>query len=93
MTKMKALIKERAEPGIWMGEVDKPTIKDDEVLIKIKKTAICGTDVHIYLWDEWSQKTIPVPMHVGHEFVGEIVELGKSVTGLTLGQRVSLLKI
>ena len=86
---MKALVKKYPQKGIWMEEVPKPVITESEVLIKIKKTAICGTDVHIYLWDEWSQKTIPVPMHVGHEFVGEVVELGKSVAGLKVGQRVS----
>lgn len=90
MTSMKALIKNKREPGIWLEEVPKPTIKDNEVLIKIKKTAICGTDLHIYKWDEWAQKTIPVPMHVGHEFVGEIVEIGKNVSGnLAIGDRVS----
>jgi threonine 3-dehydrogenase len=86
---MKALVKKFPKKGIWMEDVPKPTITENEVLIKIRKTAICGTDVHIYLWDEWSQKTIPVPMHVGHEFVGEVVELGKVVTGLKIGQRVS----
>lgn len=91
MNKMKALIKEKREPGIWMGEVDKPQIKSDEVLIKIKKTAICGTDLHIYKWDAWAQATIPTPMHVGHEFVGEIVEIGSSVPqkNLKIGDRVS----
>ena len=90
MTTMKALIKSKREPGIWMGEVEKPTILDNEVLIKIKKTAICGTDLHIYKWDDWAQKTIPTPMHVGHEFVGEIVEIGKNVThNLKIGDRVS----
>ena len=89
-TMMKALIKNKREPGIWMGEVEKPTIKDDEVLIKIKKTAICGTDLHIYKWDAWAQKTIPNPMHVGHEFVGTIVEIGSRVTqNLKIGDRVS----
>lgn len=89
--KMKALIKERPEPGIWMGEVDKPTIKDDEVLIKITKTAICGTDLHIYKWDAWAQATIPTPMHVGHEFVGHVVEIGSNVRqkNLKIGDRVS----
>lgn len=91
MTKIKALIKKEAEPGIWLGEVDKPTINDTEVLIKIKKTAICGTDLHIYKWDAWAQAVIPVPMHVGHEFVGEIVEIGKNVShkNLKIGDRVS----
>lgn len=88
---MKALIKSKREPGIWMGEVEKPIISDEEILIKIKKTAICGTDLHIYNWDNWAQKTIPVPMHVGHEFVGEIVEIGTRVTqkNLKIGDRVS----
>lgn len=91
MTKMKALVKSKREPGIWLEEVDKPIIKDNEVLIKIKKTAICGTDLHIYKWDDWAQKTIPTPMHVGHEFVGEIVEIGKQVQDnhLKIGDRVS----
>lgn len=91
MTKMKALVKSKREPGIWLEEVDKPIIKDNEVLIKIKKTAICGTDLHIYKWDNWAQKTIPTPMHVGHEFVGEIVEIGKQVLDnkLKVGDRVS----
>lgn len=91
MTKMKALVKSKREPGIWLEEVDKPIIRDNEVLIKIKKTAICGTDLHIYKWDDWAQKTIPTPMHVGHEFVGEIVEIGKQVQDphLKIGDRVS----
>lgn len=87
---MKALIKSKREQGIWLEQIDKPTIKPDEVLIKIHKTAICGTDLHIYKWDEWSQKTIPTPMQVGHEFMGEIVEIGSSVTRpLKIGERVS----
>ncbi|HOW88911.1 MAG TPA: L-threonine 3-dehydrogenase [Elusimicrobiales bacterium] len=86
---MKALVKKERAKGLWMEEVPKPGIKDDEVLIRIKQTAICGTDVHIYQWDEWAQKTIPVPMHVGHEFVGEIAGLGKNVQGLAVGERVS----
>ncbi|MDF2691259.1 MAG: tdh [Gammaproteobacteria bacterium] len=89
MPKMKVLSKLKAEPGIWMSEADVPTIASSEVLIKIKKTAICGTDLHIYKWDEWAQKTIPVPMHVGHEFVGEIVEIGSEVKGFKVGDRVS----
>ena len=86
---MKALVKAKAEKGLWLQDVPKPVIRDHEVLIKIKKTAICGTDIHIYQWDEWAQKTIPVPMHVGHEFVGEITELGKNVQGHFVGERVS----
>ncbi len=86
---MKALVKKKREKGLWLEDVPKPGIKDNEVLVHVKQTAICGTDIHIYQWDEWAQKTIPVPMHVGHEFVGEIAELGKSVQGLTVGERVS----
>lgn len=86
---MKALSKLKPEEGIWMVDVPMPTIGDNDVLVKIKKTAICGTDVHIYNWDEWSQKTIPVPMVVGHEFAGEIVEMGKNVKGFKVGDRVS----
>ncbi len=86
---MKALSKLKAEPGIWMAELPIPEIGHNDVLIRIKKTAICGTDLHIYLWDEWSQKTIPVPMAVGHEFVGEIVALGCEVKGFKIGDRVS----
>lgn len=86
---MKALVKKRAEPGLWLEDVPEPTLGENDVLIRIKKTAICGTDTHIYKWDEWAQRTVPVPMHVGHEFVGTIEELGKSVTGLKVGERVS----
>ncbi len=86
---MKSLIKAKKEPGIWMEDVPVPEYGVNDVLIKIKKTAICGTDIHIYNWDEWAQATIPVPMTVGHEFYGEIVEVGKEVQGLKVGQRVS----
>jgi threonine 3-dehydrogenase len=86
---MKALVKKYREKGLWMEEIPEPKIQENDVLIKIKKTAICGTDVHIYQWDEWSQKTIPVPMQVGHEFVGQIVTIGKAVQGLRPGERVS----
>ena len=86
---MKVLSKLKREPGLWMTEVPIPSISNTEVLIKIRKTAICGTDLHIYKWDEWAQKTIKVPMHVGHEFVGEIVEIGKDVNGFKVGDRVS----
>ncbi len=86
---MKALVKAKAEKGIWMEDVPIPTVGHNDVLVKVKKTAICGTDVHIYNWDKWAQSTIPVPMHVGHEFAGEIVELGSEVRGLEIGQRVS----
>ncbi len=86
---MKALVKAKDEPGIWMRDEPLPKPGADDVMIKICKTAICGTDMHIYHWDEWAQKTIPVPMIVGHEYGGEIVEIGKNVTGLVVGQRVS----
>ncbi len=86
---MKALVKSQAEQGIWMQPVPEPKISINDVLIKVKKTAICGTDVHIYNWDEWAQKTIPVPMVVGHEFVGEIVEIGDNVNDFKPGQLVS----
>ncbi|HCH7934554.1 MULTISPECIES: L-threonine 3-dehydrogenase [Providencia] len=86
---MKALSKLKAEPGIWMTDVPKPELGHNDVMIKIRKTAICGTDVHIYNWDEWSQKTIPVPMVVGHEYIGEIVSIGQEVKGFNIGDRVS----
>jgi threonine 3-dehydrogenase len=86
---MKSLVKAKKEPGIWMEEVPIPEYGVNDVLIKIKKTAICGTDIHIYSWDNWAQATIPVPMTVGHEFSGEVVALGQEVKGLTIGQRVS----
>lgn len=89
MAKMDALVKKYKEPGLWLEQVDVPTPKEGEVLVKIHKTAICGTDVHIYDWNKWAQDTIPVPMIVGHEFVGEIVELGEDVHDLKIGDLVS----
>jgi len=86
---MKSLVKAKREPGIWLQDVPMPEYGVNDVLIKIGKTAICGTDIHIYSWDEWVQATIPVPMTVGHEFYGEIVEVGSEVQGLKPGQRVS----
>ncbi len=86
---MKALSKLKAEEGIWMTDVPEPEVGHNDLLIKIRKTAICGTDVHIYNWDEWSQKTIPVPMVVGHEYVGEVVGIGQEVRGFKIGDRVS----
>ncbi|MES9936539.1 MAG: L-threonine 3-dehydrogenase [Sedimenticola sp.] len=86
---MKALVKKRAEEGLWLDEVPIPEVGGNDVLIKIKRTAICGTDVHIYNWDDWARKTIPVPMTIGHEFAGEIVELGANVTELNVGDIVS----
>ncbi len=86
---MKALSKLKAEPGIWMIDAPMPEIGPDDVLVKIKRTGICGTDLHIYKWDEWAQATVPVPMITGHEFSGEIVEVGSEVDNLKVGQRVS----
>lgn len=86
---MKALLKTEKSLGLVMEEVPTPTIGNEEVLIKVRKSSICGTDLHIWKWDAWAQKTIPVPMIVGHEFMGEIVDIGKSVCGLKVGQRVS----
>ena len=86
---MKALVKKFAKPGLWLDDVDMPEIGELDVLVKMKKTAICGTDVHIYNWDGWSQATIPVPMTIGHEFVGEIVEIGNRVTRYKVGDLVS----
>jgi len=86
---MRTLAKTKREPGIWMSEAPKPEVGPNDVLIKIRKTAICGTDMHIYNWDEWAQNTIPVPMHVGHEYVGTVEAMGTEVRGLKIGQRVS----
>ena len=86
---MKALVKEKSQVGLKLQEVATPKIKSDEVLIKVKTTAICGTDLHIWNWDNWASKTIKPPMTVGHEFMGEIIEIGSAVEGLTLGDRVS----
>ncbi len=86
---MKALAKLQRAPGLTMTKVKKPDVGHNDVLIKISKTAICGTDIHIWKWDEWAQKTIPVPMHVGHEFVGHIAEMGAEVRGFAIGDRVS----
>lgn len=86
---MKALCKLKAEPGIWMSDIPVPKIGHNDVLIKVKKTAICGTDVHIYNWDKWAQKTVPIGIAIGHEFMGEIVEMGSEVEGLHIGDRVS----
>ncbi len=86
---MQALVKARAEPGIWMERQSVPEVGHDDVLIKVEKTAICGTDIHIYEWDAWARDTVPVPMIIGHEFGGTIVELGSGVSGLKPGQRVS----
>jgi threonine 3-dehydrogenase len=86
---MKALVKSQRAPGIWLENVPEPKVGPNDVLIRIRKTAICGTDIHIYTWDSWAQKTIPVPMAVGHEYSGEIVEIGSEVQGFAIGDRVS----
>ncbi len=86
---MRALVKAKAERGIWMQDIDTPRVGHNDVLIKVNRTAICGTDIHIYQWDEWAQHTIPVPMAVGHEFSGQIVECGSEVRGFEVGDRVS----
>ena len=86
---MKSLVKAKAEKGIWLQDTPKPEVGHNDLLIKIRKTAICGTDMHIYNWDEWSQNTIPVPMVVGHEYVGEVVGMGEEVKGFNVGDRVS----
>lgn len=86
---MKALVKARPEPGLWMETRPVPEIGPDDVLIRIRKTGICGTDIHIWNWDDWAARTVPVPLVTGHEFAGEIVEIGRNVEGLTIGQRCS----
>jgi threonine 3-dehydrogenase len=86
---MKALVKRRAEPGLWLEDVPEPQVGLNDILIRVHRTGICGTDVHIYKWNEWASKTIRVPMVIGHEFVGEIVEVGSNVTDFAPGQIVS----
>src|SRR5579875_3356880 len=86
---MKALVKSRKEPGLWLEEVEPPQIGINDVLIKVHRTGVCGTDLHIYKWDGWAQKTIPVPLVIGHEFVGEIVEVGANVADFYPGEIVS----
>ena len=86
---MRALVKARSEPGLWLKEVDKPVPGPDDVLIRVKKAAICGTDMHIYNWDAWAQKTVPVPLVVGHEYIGTVEQIGDQVTSVSVGDRVS----
>jgi threonine 3-dehydrogenase len=86
---MRALVKAKAEPGIWMQDVPIPAVGHNDVLIRVKKAAICGTDIHIYSWDDWSRRTIKVPMTIGHEFVGVVEAVGGEVSGLRPGDRVS----
>src|ERR1700676_3273914 len=85
---MKTLVKSRKEPGLWLEDIPAPTIGINDVLIRVLRTGICGTDVHIYDWDEWARKTITVPMAIGHEFVGEIVEVGSNVNDFHPGELV-----
>src|SRR5450432_777350 len=87
--RVKALVKSKAEPGLWLDDVEVPQIGINDVLIQVLRTGICGTDVHIYKWDEWARKTIPVPMAIGHEFVGKIVEVGSNVADFFPGDIVS----
>lgn len=89
MKTMKALVKKFAEPGLWMDEVPVPEPGINDVLIKIEKTSICGTDIHIYNWDDWAKKTIPVPMVVGHEYVGRVAAIGSNVHDVEIGALVS----
>ena len=86
---MKALVKKYPQRGLWLEDVPEPTTGENDVKIKIRKTAICGTDLHIYNWDEWSQKTIQTPLVIGHEYVGEIVEVGRNVRNWHVGELVS----
>jgi len=86
---MKALVKSKREPGLWLGEVPKPTIGINDVLIRVLRAGICGTDLHIYNWDEWAQRTIPVALVIGHEFVGEIVDTGSNVNDFHVGDIVT----
>ena len=86
---MKALVKAHAEPGLWLEDIPEPTIGINDVLIRVHRTGICGTDVHIYDWDSWAQQTIPVPMAIGHEFVGEISAVGSNVIDFHPGELVS----
>jgi len=87
---MKAIVKSKAEPGLWLEDVPEPQIGINDVLIRIKKTGICGTDVHIYNWDTWSQQTIKIPTILGHELCGEIVEVGSNVSDFFIGDIVSV---
>jgi len=86
---MNALVKSKREPGLWLEQIPEPAIGINDVLIRVRRAGVCGTDVHIYNWDEWAQRTIPVPMAIGHEFVGEIVAVGSDVTDFHAGDLVS----
>ena len=86
---MKALVKSKSEPGLWLADIPMPEVGVNDVLIRVDRTGICGTDVHIYKWDAWAQKTIPVPLVVGHEFVGTVVAVGENVNDFFRGEIVS----
>jgi len=86
---MKALVKAKPEPGLWLEDIEEPSVGPNDVLVRVRKTSICGTDLHIEAWDEWAQRTIPVPMAIGHEFMGTVAAIGPEVAGLEVGQRVS----
>lgn len=86
---MRALVKSRPEPGLWLEQIDEPATQPGSVKIMVKRASICGTDLHIYRWDDWAAATIPLPMAIGHEFSGEIVDVGEAVVGLEVGMRVS----
>jgi len=86
---MKALVKAKREPGIWMQDVPPPELGPNDLLIRVRRASICGTDIHIFNWDEWSQRTVPVPLVIGHEFMGEVASVGNAVTGFSVGERVS----
>ena len=86
---MKALVKEQARPGLWLRDVEEPSVGINDVLIRVHRTGICGTDLHIHAWDAWAQRTIPVPMVIGHEFVGEVAQVGSNVNDFSAGDLVS----
>src|SRR5678810_101797 len=89
ISNVKALVKSKAQPGLWLEDIPEPTIGINDVLIRVLRTGICGSDIHIYDWNEWAQQTIPVPMAIGHEFVGEIVGVGSNVNDFQPGELVS----
>lgn len=87
---MKAIVKSKAEKGIWMEDVPMPKVGPNDILLKVKKAAICGTDLHIYKWDEWAQQTIKTPVTIGHEYMGEVMEVGSEVDRVAIGERVTV---
>src|SRR5689334_10539942 len=89
MSLMKALVKKKAEPGLWLEEVAIPEVGINDVLIRVHKSSICGTDLHIYDWDSWAQKTVPIPMVIGHEYMGRVAAVGSNVSGFKPGDVVS----